>query len=233
MPNLLEWLKSLKLYVFLKRSMVTLIFCFTFVGAVCAAFDISLEFLSKVKQHYGEDASIRVEQWQKLMQTAKQLPEQQKLKLVNDFFNQKINFVDDIYLWGVNDYWATPMELLFKGAGDCEDYSIAKYFTLIELGVEDSKMRLTYVKALNLNQAHMVLTYFSSPRAVPVVLDNLIPEIKSASKRTDLLPVYSFNGSGLWLAKSRGGGKKVGSSSRLSLWTELKQRMLNDTIKPF
>lgn len=213
--------------------MVTLIFCLACVGTVFAAFNISLEFLSKVKQQYGENASIRVEQWQKLMQTAKQLPEQQKLKRVNDFFNQKINFVDDIYLWNVNDYWATPMELLFQGAGDCEDYSIAKYFTLIELGIDDSKMRITYVKALNLNQAHMVLTYFSSPRAIPVVLDNLIPEIKSASKRTDLLPVYSFNGSGLWLAKSRGGGKKVGSSGRLSMWAELKQRMLNQSIESF
>ncbi|NOR71630.1 MAG: sulfate adenylyltransferase, partial [Methylomarinum sp.] len=156
--------------------------------------------------------------------------EKEKLKQVNDFFNQRIEFVDDIYLWGVNDYWATPIEFLAKGAGDCEDYSIAKYFTLKELGVSESKMRITYVKALKLNQAHMVLTYFSSPRAVPIVLDNLIPQIKSATDRKDLLPVYSFNGSGLWLAKARGSGKRVGSSGRLNLWAELKQRMLNNTF---
>jgi len=83
---------------------------------------------------------------------------------------------------------------------------------------------------LKLKKAHMVLTYYSSPRAVPVVLDNLIPEIKLATKRTDLLPVYSFNGSGLWLAKSRGRGKKVGGSGRISLWTDLKQRMLKNSL---
>jgi hypothetical protein len=91
-------------------------------------------------------------------------------------------------------------------------------------------MRITYVKAYKLNQAHMVLTYFSSPKAVPVVLDNIISTIELATNRTDLLPVYSFNGSNLWLAKARGTGKLIGGSERLSLWTDLKQRMLNNPL---
>jgi len=86
-------------------------------------------------------------------------------------------------------------------------------------------MRITYVKAYQLNQSHMVLTFFATPKSVPLVLDNLIPSIKPATQRTDLLPVYSFNGTGLWIAKDRGAGKQVGGSDRLSLWTELKQRM--------
>lgn len=210
------------------RLFIGLLFLFG-VFTVSATFEISPQLLAEIEQKHGKEASVRIEQWQKLMQTAKILPEAEKLKRVNDFFNQQINFVDDIYLWGVNDYWATPMEFLLQGAGDCEDFSIAKYFTLIELGIAGEKMRITYVKALELNQAHMVLTYYSTPRAVPIVLDNLIPEIKLAAKRTDLLPVYSFNGAGLWLAKSKGRGKRVGGSSRISLWTELKQRMLKNS----
>ena len=197
---------------------------------VSAELNISNELLVKIHQKYGAEASTRIKQWQKLMETARGLPEKDKLKKVNNFFNQRIDFVDDLYLWGVNDYWATPLEFLARGAGDCEDYSIAKYFTLRELGVPEKKMRLTYVKALKLNQAHMVLTYFSSPRAVPIVLDNLIPSIKLATSRKDLLPVYSFNGSGLWLAKAKGSGKKVGLSSRLGMWSALKERMLKDTF---
>lgn len=200
------------------------------VFTVSSTLEISDELLVKINKKYGEQAVTRIEQWQKLMKTARDLPEQEKLRLVNNFFNQRIDFVDDAYLWSLNDYWATPLELLARGAGDCEDYSIAKYFTLIELGVSEKKIRITYVKALKLNQAHMVLTYFSTPKAIPVVLDNLIPQIKLATKRKDLLPVYSFNGSGLWLAKSRGSGKKVGGVSRLSMWAELKQRMLNNTF---
>ena len=192
------------------------------------ALGFSEELLSKVKTKYGEEASTRVLRWQALIESTKKLPEREKLKRVNDFFNQQIEFVDDEYLWGVNDYWATPLETLARGAGDCEDYSIAKYFTLRELGIDDKKIRITYVKAIELNQAHMVLTFFETPRSVPLVLDNLIPSIKLATKRRDLLPVYSFNGSGLWLAKTRGNGKRVGNSSRLDKWGGLKSRMMSN-----
>lgn len=200
------------------------------VFSIPAQLDFSAELLAKIQTKYGQDTYSRVEQWQKLMLTSKHLSEREKLIRVNHFFNRSIDFADDIYIWSVNDYWATPLEALIKGAGDCEDYAIAKYFTLQEMGISEDKMRITYVKALKLNQAHMVLTYFATPRAVPLVLDNLIAEIKPATQRTDLLPVYSFNGSGLWLAKSRGSGKRVGESTRLNMWTELKERMLNNHI---
>ncbi len=200
--------------------------------ASVAQINISPALLAKVEKKYGMTGRIRVEEWQQLLdsQAAKALPEKDKLKKVNDFFNQRIDFIDDIALWGVNDYWATPIEFLAQGAGDCEDFAIAKYFTLKVLGVPEEKIRITYVKAIELNQAHMVLTYFETSRSVPVVLDNLIPQIKPASQRNDLLPVYSFNGSGLWLAKARGNGQRVGGTERLSLWADLTQRMLRNDL---
>jgi len=206
---------------FINRCLVGLVSLF----AVSLVLAISDNVLDKIRAEYGSDAVVRVQQWQQLISESGELTDREKLKNVNDFFNQQVEFVSDSFLWGKDDYWATPLEFLAKGAGDCEDYSIAKYFTLRQLGVSDEKLRITYVKALELNQAHMVLTYFITPRSVPLVLDNLIPVIKPALKRKDLLPVYSFNGSGLWLAKSRGNGKRVGGSSRLSLWGELKRRM--------
>lgn len=196
-------------------------------GVVLAAgLLIDQALLDKVEREYGKAAKQRFVDWQALNDNGKILREAEKLERVNDFFNRNIEFVDDIVLWQKTDYWAAPTEFLAKGAGDCEDYSIAKYFTLVELGVDESKLRITYVKALELNQAHMVLTYFESPRAVPLVLDNLKPTIRPATQRPDLLPVYSFNGTGLWLAKSKGSGQHVGGSDRLSMWTELKSRML-------
>ena len=213
----------------LKTLTAFLLFLF-FAFAVSAALEISGELLQRIKAKYGQQAELRVIQWQTLLATTKGLPEKEKLERVNDFFNHTVLFVDDMIHWHVEDYWATPIEFLASGAGDCEDYSIAKYFTLKELGVDENKMRITYVKALNLNQAHMVLTYYATPAAVPLVLDNLIPLIKPASSRSDLLPVYSFNGTGLWLAKSRGAGKRVGSSDRLSLWNELNKKILENLI---
>lgn len=190
-----------------------------------AQFELSNELLDDIEARHDSYARERLEEWQALIEESQTLSDEAKLSVVNDFFNSRVMFTDDHILWGREDYWATPLETLAMGAGDCEDYSIAKYFTLRELGIEDDKMRLTYVKATELNQAHMVLTYYENRRSIPQVLDNLIPEIRTADKRNDLVPVYSFNGSGLWLAKSRGEGERVGDSSRLSLWEDLKSRM--------
>jgi len=185
------------------------------------------KLLAYVGDRYGTPARDRVQEWRHLAEQDKGKPELEKLKLVNHFFNQSV-FVSDLEHWGKEDYWATPVEMLSTNGGDCEDFTIAKYFTLKEMGVPEQRMQITYVKALRLNQAHMVLTYFPTPGADPLVLDNLIDEIKPASQRNDLLPVYSFNGEGLWLAKKRGRGERVGGSGRISLWRDLNERMNNE-----
>lgn len=180
--------------------------------------------ISRAQEKYGTEAVNRIQALQDLIKNDNSKTEVEKLEKVNRFFNQ-YSFVDDIDHWGKKDYWATPIEFLATEGGDCEDFSLAKYFTLKALGIPEKKLYLTYVKAIKLNQAHMVLTYYSSPAAEPLVLDNLRGDITVASKRTDLLPVYTFNGEGLWLSKQRGKGKFVGDSNRLKRWNDLKARM--------
>lgn len=194
---------------------------------IMAKFNITEHLLQQVESQYNKFARKRLEGWRDLIENTDNhaLTEREKLELVNTFFNSNVLFINDIDLWQKNDYWATPLEMLSVGAGDCEDYSIAKYFTLRELGVDEDKLRITYVKAIEIDQAHMVLTYFETKRSVPLVLDNLITDIKPASQRGDLIPVYSFNGGGLWLAKSRGEGQRVGEASKLSHWNDLERRM--------
>ncbi|MFW5451788.1 MAG: transglutaminase-like cysteine peptidase [Methylophagaceae bacterium] len=205
---------------------ITAAVCFCISLPLLAELDITQQILDKIEAKYSKVARKRVESWQQLIEVSKALSDEEKLNAVNDFFNGNVLFINDLALWEKEDYWATPLEFLSIGAGDCEDYSIAKYFTLKRLGVDEEKLRITYVKAINLGQAHMVLTYFETKRSIPLVLDNLITEIKPANLRTDLVPVYSFNGEGLWLSKSRGSGnKRVGDSSRLSLWEDLEHRM--------
>ncbi|WP_409279568.1 cysteine protease LapG [Pseudomonas defluvii] len=166
----------------------------------------------------------RIDAWQQLLATQKQQSEVERLNVVNQFFNRQLRYEEDIDLWREVDYWATPIQSLIKGAGDCEDYAIAKYFSLRRLGIPSEKLRITYVKALRQNRAHMVLTYYSNPDAMPLVLDSLIDAIKPASQRADLLPVYAFNGEGLWLAGAKG-NKKVGDTKRLSRWQDLLKKM--------
>jgi len=196
-------------------------------GAGEIGVNLSEAVLSKAEAKYGADARKRLVDWQQLLTSNRKQPELEKLKLVNDFFNENVIFVSDQDHWGVNDYWATPVETLASHGGDCEDFAIGKYFSLLALGVSVDKLRITYVKAINwnpINQAHMVLTYYPTPDAIPLVLDNLIPEIRPASNRPDLIPVYSFNGEGLWLAKERGSGKAVGKPTSLGLWRDLTSR---------
>jgi predicted transglutaminase-like cysteine proteinase len=184
--------------------------------------------IARLAQQFGPVAKQRLTAWRDILVNPKyrKLTEMQKLELVNNFMNQT-PFVSDIKHWGKEDYWATPVEFLSTNGGDCEDYSIAKYFTLRTLGVPDEKLRITYVKELVVyNEAHMVLAYFPEPDAEPLILDNINPRILPASARTDLLPVYSFNGSGLWLAQEqRGRGQQVGSSDRIGHWRDLQSRL--------
>lgn len=186
----------------------------------------------KVVATYGEAAGRRLDDWQRLLAKDLDKPEALKLQLVNDFFNQ-LHFVSDQKLWGQEDYWATPLEFIGADGGDCEDFAIAKFFTLLALGVPENKMRITYVKALQLNQYHMVLAFYPQPNSVPLILDNLIGDIRRADVRTDLLPIYSFNGKQLWLSKEKGRGQLVGDSARLKRWQDLQARFgVNQLGKP-
>jgi predicted transglutaminase-like cysteine proteinase len=189
-------------------------------------------FLNEIEKKYGDYAKRRLVSWQKLLKTDPNIPESEKLEKVNTFFNL-IEFQSDLSHWNQVDYWATPLEFLVSGAGDCEDYSIAKYYTLIKLGVPDEKLLITYTKALEYNQAHMVLTYYENPGAIPLVLDNLNKMIFPATKRKDLKPIYSFNGSGLWRAKSRGLGKKLGKSDDVKRWVAMEERLTSGEISKF
>jgi predicted transglutaminase-like cysteine proteinase len=164
----------------------------------------------------------RILAWDEQIKANLSSSEREQLNDINRFFNRKVRFSDDINIWSQKDYWATPVETLIKGAGDCEDYSIAKYFTLRRLGIPSEKLRITYVKALNYNQAHMVLTYYATPTAEPLVLDNLINDILPASQRKDLLPVYSFNAEGLYLP---GSNNKKSDTKKLSRWQDLLKKM--------
>ncbi len=208
-----------------------LIFCFILslgfnsATAVVIPQVVSQQEIQQAVQKYGVFAGRRLQAWQQLVNDNINQPEATQLKNVNDFFNE-VRFIDDIDHWKQKDYWATPVEMLSTDAGDCEDYTIAKYITLKALGVSEKKLYLTYVKAIRLNQAHMVLTYFKTPQSIPLVLDNINKKILKATKRNDLVPVYSFNGDGLWLAKQRGKGRPVsGGTTKLKAWNNLLERL--------
>ncbi|MGD9948138.1 MAG: transglutaminase-like cysteine peptidase [Desulfobulbus sp.] len=186
-------------------------------------FTVDQQSLQWAEQHYGNVGRRRLLAWQDFM---RQLGTDELVfvEQVNSFLN-KLMFVSDGAHWGRADYWATPTEFVASGGGDCEDFAIAKYFSLKSLGISSDKLALNYVFASRLNQSHLVLAYYPVPGMEPWVLDNLMDAIKPASQRTDLVPIYSFNASVLWESKELGKGKQIGNSRRIRPWRELLKRM--------
>jgi predicted transglutaminase-like cysteine proteinase len=180
--------------------------------------------LNKIFKLYGPDAKKRIKDWEYTIIDHRRKSEMQKLYVTNHFIN-RLNFIDDKAHWRKNDYWATPLETLASSGGDCEDFAIAKYFTLKKLGMPEQCLTLNYVKVANYNKPHMVLVYQCFDADEPLVLDNLNPKLLSVKQRTDLTPVYSFNREGMWLTNNMGKKKRINKTSRLKLWDDVRMRI--------
>ncbi|MFM9915876.1 MAG: transglutaminase-like cysteine peptidase [Rhizobacter sp.] len=186
-------------------------------------------------QQQGAKAVAGLRALQPLLSASADPDDRHRLQAINEFFNRRIQFRDDLEVWGQVDYWASPFELLEKGAGDCEDFAIAKYFSLVAAGMAAQKLRLVYVRALlggpgGAVQAHMVLAYYASPNAEPLILDNLITEVRPASRRPDLTPVFSFNADGLWQGT---GAQAAGDPvTRLSRWRDVMVKARAEGFEP-
>lgn len=186
---------------------------------------------SLARERYGAQAEQTVTAWRRLLEESRNLPVDQQLNAVNTFFNRRIVYELDPAVWQQNDYWATPLEFMGRATGDCEDYSISKYMTLLLLGVPNEKLRMIYVRARTAGaktEAHMVLGYFEDPTGEPVILDNLITSVRPASRRPDLSPVFSFNNQGLWVAGQQ--ASSADPTARLSKWREVLDRMKQEGL---
>jgi predicted transglutaminase-like cysteine proteinase len=208
---------------------IVLSFIFVFILVSEQSYAVKAESLAKVKevkQRFKEDgaAARRLKSWKVLLSNKTPRTISELLEEANDFFN-KLSYISDSQLNQKADVWKTPYEFLAEGGGDCEDFAIAKYFSLVIMGVPEKRLRITYVTIPSRNLAHMVLTYYPTPNSEPYILDNLTNEILPASKRTDLIPVYSFNRGQSWLNDRMGKSRKYGKPTDLSKWRELLYRL--------
>ncbi len=214
----------------LSRGLTTLVLCLALAWGPAPAVTFDPGALaSYARQHYGAKAGRAVEAWQAMLGQAAGLDEQEKLRMVNGFWNNALIGGEDLSVWGQVDYWATPLQSLAKGSGDCEDYVIGKYFSLLYLGVAPEKLRFVYVRAQIGSQsiAHMVLGYYPQPQAEPLVLDSLVDRIQPAHNRPDLTPVFSFNAQGVYMP----GGKRS-SVEGIGRWRDLLSRMRAEGFQP-
>jgi predicted transglutaminase-like cysteine proteinase len=223
-------------WVSLFVGVVTLTLCLLLRAAGGVAVEIDFETLqAQAESRFGDEARSRVAAWQHLLEILPELDELERIHRVNAFFHQQLRYRLDSELHEREDYWATPLESLGHGAGDCEDYVIAKYVSLRHAGIDDARLKLVYVRARiggprsPITQAHMVLSYQHKDSAPPLILDSLIEDVLPASLRTDLLPVFSFNRQGIW---AQGAPTPLGSATaRLSQWRNVLERMESEGVR--
>ena len=175
----------------------------------------------QINSSHDKKTTQRFTAWENLIHHSLGKTEQQKIKSVNDFFN-KMDWVSDKELWNKKDYWATPIESLIRNAGDCEDFSIAKYFTLLALDVPAERLRISYVK-LDDQQNHMVLSYYPSLTAAPLILDNFNKNLLTKSERADLNFMFSFNSENLWLSDDK--MIAIDDDNSLNHWSNMMKRI--------
>ncbi|MBU8848220.1 MAG: transglutaminase-like cysteine peptidase [Desulfobacterales bacterium] len=191
-------------------------------------FFVPENLVDNFSRKYGEQAVRRLNSLLLQMEELIKLPEDQIVINVNRFFNQ-LEYCSDIKTWNKKDYWASRLEFLGRGQGDCEDYAVAKFLTMAQLGVPEEKLFLTYVKAVGYpDAAHLVVTYYKEPGTVPFVLDNYIKKILPATQRPDLIPVYSFTATDLYIQKQYGLGKRI---NRKLLKTQLSLKTVDLEIQ--
>ncbi|QIZ78023.1 transglutaminase-like cysteine peptidase [Ferrimonas lipolytica] len=178
--------------------------------------------------NYGDQAALRYRAWRNLLEQQQQNLPLDQATAVNNFFNQ-FRFGNDIDIWNKKNYWATPMEFIGIANGDCEDFALAKYITLQMLGFPTESLRLVYVKAVQLNQFHMVVAYYPTPASEPLLLDNINGNITKASKRPDLKPIFSFSGDKLWL-DGAAGSQQLTDRPALTQWTQFNRRRMDGTM---
>lgn len=194
------------------------------------------QLAEQMRARFPEDRVEVIQRWRQLIDDLGAESEREQLTRINEFFHRHVRYQTDEALYGVEDYWATPLETLGHGRGDCEDWAIAKYVSLRHLGIPDERLRLIYVRAQiggprsPISQAHMVLGYFETPNAEPLILDSLISSVLPASERSDLSPVFSFNADGLWVGQ--GSARAAGApTARLSHWRDVLDRMHQEGIR--
>ena len=152
--------------------------------------------------------SPRVIAWRAKVRSLRGLPLQTQLRQLNLFLNQIVPYLTDEENFGQEDYWTTPLEFL-RRAGDCEDYAIIKFASLLELGVPNERMRVVVVMDTLRNLPHALLSVEAEGQVY--LLDSLFDVVLTDDRSLPYVPTYSVNLTQRWAhlpASTVGGGNR-------------------------
>lgn len=173
------------------------------------AFTVSLSVFSSfsfasipsIEDNYCSSNEL-VSNWNEMVEASQDYSEAMKLESVNRFFNIHMKYIEDSRNWNRDNFWATPFESMTRGQGDCEDFAIAKFKTLLVLGIPEERLTLHHVNIVNgrstVTIPHMVVVY-ETEEGESLVLDNIDARILPREERSDLRTIIAFNTETLWV----------------------------------
>lgn len=134
-----------------------------------------------------------VRQWESNVEDMRSEDRMSEMQSVNLYANHALKYAEDTDVWKVDDYWASPGEALAKGKGDCEDYAILKYFSLMRLGFNADDMKLLVLVAEHEKELHTVLIVDDK-----YLLDNASDDVELVKDVENYTPVFMINHSHWW-----------------------------------
>ena len=139
-----------------------------------------------------------------------------KLGEINRTVNLSIKPVSDWVQYGVDDFWSAPIATLSIGAGDCEDYAVAKYVALRESGTLPDDLRLLIVRDIKRRTNHAVVAVHHENEWL--ILDNRTMILVNAQEARHYQPLFVLDHRGIRtfaITTVRGSAAYVGSLVRL------------------
>ncbi len=147
----------------------------------------------------GRETTCAPMLWQHLIAELANLPFEERIERVNDFFN-RVAYVTAESNWGDPSYWETPYEFLTHG-GQCQDFAIAKYLALREFGVGEDAILFVVIHDAYNDVDHAITVVNLNGK--PVALDNQLSALTQTADLADRYsPYYSLNDAGWWFYAS-------------------------------
>ena len=162
-------------------------------------FELNTKDVLTIKKAYeSKKITTRLLRYKDFLEQAQYFHLEKKLNRVNAHINKIRSKHDKLSNPNggentIGDYWMTPKEFFIAGSGDCEDYAIAKFYTLQYLGIDPKHLYLSVVQVKGSRTLHMILLYLKNKNSIPLVLDNLSWKVLPLNQRKDLTPMFAFN----------------------------------------
>jgi len=106
------------------------------------------------REHCASEAAL---QFLAIVDVARQRDGRARLGEINRAINLAIHPVGDLAQFGEIDVWSSPLVTFYRGAGDCEDYAIAKYEALRMAGIPAGDLRIVVLSDVLRGEGHAVV----------------------------------------------------------------------------